>query len=220
MPDYTSTALQTGQTLLFVGDSITDCGRREGQHAPLGSGYVRLFNDLLTIRESAKRIEVLNRGIGGNTIENLRSRWHDDVLTHRPQWLSVKIGINDLNRYLADGTTTLSPSGFEATYDQLLTLTHTRLPDTRLLLIAPFFLSTDTEVEGSYRCRVLDILPEYISVVQRLAEKHNALFLDIHARFQELLRHHHPDRFCPEPVHPYAVGHLVIAEAVYETLQI
>ncbi len=36
-----------GETMLFIGDSITDCGRR-GAEAPLGSGYVSLFRDLAT----------------------------------------------------------------------------------------------------------------------------------------------------------------------------
>ena len=31
--------------MLFIGDSITDCGRR-AEHAPLGSGYVRMFGEL------------------------------------------------------------------------------------------------------------------------------------------------------------------------------
>src|SRR5690348_15741918 len=33
---------EQGQKVLFIGDSITDCGRREGPHAPYGNGYVAL----------------------------------------------------------------------------------------------------------------------------------------------------------------------------------
>lgn len=33
-------AFQDGQTVVFIGDSITDCGRRDSQH-PFGNGYVR-----------------------------------------------------------------------------------------------------------------------------------------------------------------------------------
>ena len=35
--------IEDGQTLLFIGDSITDCGRR-GAEAPLGNGDVRLHD--------------------------------------------------------------------------------------------------------------------------------------------------------------------------------
>jgi acyl-CoA thioesterase I len=205
--------------ILFIGDSITDCGRREPNHAPLGIGYVRLFADLVAIRHPARQdITVLNRGIGGNTVENLRSRWQDDVITHHPDWLSVKIGINDLNQYLSNGNETLSPEGYEAIYRQLLTLTRERLPDTRLLLLTPFYLSDDA-VEGSYRARVTTILPEYLAAVKRLSEEFDARYVDLHAVFAAQLRHHHPDRFCPEPVHPYLVGHLLMAEAIYDTLK-
>ena len=38
-----------------IGDSITDCGRRGGS-GPLGDGYVRWFDVLLTLREPQKRV--------------------------------------------------------------------------------------------------------------------------------------------------------------------
>lgn len=36
-----------GSKVVFIEDSITDCGRR-GAEAPLGAGYVRLFTELVT----------------------------------------------------------------------------------------------------------------------------------------------------------------------------
>ena len=39
-------ALKSNQTVLFIGDSITDCGRR-GDHMPLGGGYVTQTRDLI-----------------------------------------------------------------------------------------------------------------------------------------------------------------------------
>jgi len=88
-----------GQTVVFIGDSITDCGRR-GPDAPYGNGYVKLAVDLITAKYPERRITFLNEGIGGNTVEDLRNRWHDDVLRHRPDWVSVMVGINDLHRVL------------------------------------------------------------------------------------------------------------------------
>jgi acyl-CoA thioesterase I len=205
--------------ILFIGDSITDCGRREPNHAPLGIGYVRLFADLTAIRQPQRQdITILNRGIGGNTVENLRSRWHDDVLLHRPDLLSIKIGINDLNQYLSHNNPPLSPEGYETTLRQLLTVTREQLPQTQLLLLTPFYLSSDA-VDGSYRRKVGEILPQYIGAVKRLSEEFETRYIDFHAVFQEQLKHHHPDRFCPEPVHPYLVGHLLMAEAVYTALE-
>ena len=35
-------AISDGDTILFIGDSITDCGRRD-THVPLGDGYASIF---------------------------------------------------------------------------------------------------------------------------------------------------------------------------------
>ena len=86
--------LDTGETILFIGDSITDAGRRAAG-APLGHGHVGLFATLLAIHHPDKAIKVINKGIGGDVVTGLRDHWSDDVIRHRPDWLSIKIGIND-----------------------------------------------------------------------------------------------------------------------------
>ncbi len=211
-------AIHPDKTLLFIGDSITDCGRRDASTAPLGSGYVRIFADLVKAREPRRALRILNRGVGGNTVDDLRSRWHEDALLHRPDWLSVKIGINDLNLHLCHPEFKwLTLEKFHEIYEGLLRLTREQLPECGLLLISPFFLSTDT-TPGSYRARVLAAIPGYVDTVRRLAAAHNARFLDLHALFQDRLRNDHPEVFAPEPVHPHSTGHMVIADAVYQAL--
>lgn len=212
-----STLLKSGETILFIGDSITDCGRRDPGGRPLGHGYVRMFRDFQVVHEPEKKITVINKGIGGNTVEDLRSRWHDDALACRPEWLSIKIGINDLNRHLNSPERILSPVSYGKIYRQILELTRKALPDTRILLIDPFFISQDT-TEGSYRKKVLDILPCYHEQIHALRDEFGTRHVATHDLFQAALQHRHPDEFCPEPVHPHEVGHILIAQAVYKAL--
>ena len=214
-----STLIQDTQTILFIGDSITDCGRRDAQHQPLGCGYVSYFNDMLLTRDSEKKITVINHGIGGNTVEDLRSRWCDDVLAFRPDWLVVKIGINDINQYLCkQGPIPLPPETYKEIYDQLLALTHRELPQCRLLLVDPFYGSNDT-TPGSYRARVVALFPQYLAVVARLAGRHGARHLKLHDIFMSKLKVQHPEVYFPsEPVHPQSTGHFLIAESVYAAL--
>jgi len=207
--------VQDGQKFLFVGDSITDCGRR-GDHFPLGNGYVRQTVDLITARYPERRIQYWNEGIGGNTVEDLRNRWRDDVIRHQPDWVSLKIGINDLHRTLRQTAEAVPPERFDTLYRSVLQ--DVRAETTaRVVLIDPFYISTDRSGQ-SFRSRVLDLLPRYLEVVERVAYEFGALHVRTHQEFQRQLQFRAPDAFCPEPVHPNASGHLVIAQALLRTL--
>ena len=206
--------LKDGDGILFVGDSITDCGRR-AQAAPLGDGYVKMFQEIVTARKPDLKLRIVNRGIGGNTVIDLRHRWHDDVLREQFDWLAVKIGINDLHRFLAGGAE-FAPERFAQDYDAILSETSAR-KQARTILIDPFYLSTDTSGIG-FRSKVVELLPAYLAAVEELAHKYGALHLKTQAMFQRCLGHHAPDEFCPEPVHPYRSGHLAIALEIYHLL--
>ena len=208
--------LQDGTTFLFIGDSITDCGRRAAE-APLGNGYVRTFTELVTARWPERRIEWINKGIGGNKVSDLHGRWRDDVLSHRPDRLSVKIGINDLHSALGGGPDAVPPERFEALYDEILDLTRREL-DCPVVLISPFYISLN-EGGDPFQAQVLDLLPRYIEVVERMSEKYGTLLVRLHDVFQEQLRYRDAESFCPEPVHPNHAGHTVIAQALLETLE-
>ena len=216
-----ATVLETGETILFVGDSITDGDRRDDLYRPLGRGYVRIFHDMLVTRDSEKTIRVLNQGVGGNSIEDLRSRWTDDVLAHKADWLVVAIGINDINQHLSNhGAISLDPKTYEEIYAGLLELTTRALPKCRLILIDPFYASKDT-VPGSYRTRLAALLPDYLAAVSRLAAKFAAHHLRMHEIFAAKLAIQHPSTYFPiEPVHPNSAGHFLIAESLYKLLEV
>ncbi len=202
--------VQDGQTVVFIGDSITDCGRRDVA-APLGNGYVKFIADLIAIRYPTLRVSIVNKGISGNTVADLRERWHDDVLVLKPDWVSILIGINDVHRTLQNEPTAVLPDRYEQLYRECLNLTKERTA-AKIVLMEPFYISTDTET-NSWRNRVLRALDNYREVVRQLVAECGAIFVPLHDLFQEQLRHRPADMFCPEPVHPNSVGHLLIAHA-------
>jgi len=208
--------VKSGQTILFIGDSITDCGKR-GTDAPLGSGYVKLFADMLIIRHPKKAITVINKGISGDVVTGLRDRWNDDVIRNRPNWLSIKIGINDLHRTLRQSPDAVPPQLYQEAYKDIIERTRDALPKCKLLLIDPFYISTDN-APTSFRGVVLKLLPEYLRIVHDLSRRYGTLHVKTHEVFHRLLRNHEPDTFCPEPVHPNLAGHMVVADAVYAAL--
>ncbi len=208
--------IKNQETILFAGDSITDTGRREA-HYPLGCGYVRVFNDLMTIREPEKQIKVINKGISGNTVRDLEARWTDDVLNLRPDWLSILIGINDLAAHLAKMERGVSPEQYEIIYRGLLERTRKALPKCRIILLDPFYISRETH-KDSPRYPRLKALPTYAAIVHKLSKEFKTRLVLTHDMFQKTIRTKPADLFCPEPVHPNALGHLAIAEAVYSEL--
>ncbi|MCS7252874.1 MAG: SGNH/GDSL hydrolase family protein [Armatimonadota bacterium] len=202
--------LSDGQVVVFIGDSITDCGRRDVS-PPLGNGYVKFIAELIAIRYPSLDVRIFNKGISGNTVADLRDRWHDDVLVVNPDWVSVLIGINDVHRVLMNDHTAVPPERYEELYRQCLELTVERT-NAQIVLMEPFYISTDTE-SNSWRTKVLQMLSHYRAAVRQLAEEFKAVFVPLHELFREQLHYRHADAFCPEPVHPNAFGHLLIAHA-------
>jgi len=207
---------QHGEKVLFIGDSITDCGRRAAS-APLGDGYVSLLRDLVISRWPERNIRWINKGIGGNRVTDLQLRWEDDVIREAPDWLSVKIGINDLHTHLFNMEGGVSPAQFREVYEEILSRAAAKTK-ARLILITPFYISTDTSGQ-SFRSKVLAILPEYIATVEVMASKFEARLVRLQPMFETQLVHRPPDTFCPEPVHPNRTGHLVIAKEVLRALR-
>ncbi|MGO4272601.1 GDSL-type esterase/lipase family protein, partial [Paenibacillus sp. TAF58] len=88
--------LEKGTKLVMIGDSITDAGRErpigEGSFAGIGNGYVALVEALLHSFYPELGIRVVNMGISGNTVLDLKARWETDVLELKPDWLSIMVG--------------------------------------------------------------------------------------------------------------------------------
>ena len=203
-------AIQPNQTVLFIGDSITDCARR-AEHRPLGAGYVRMAVDLINARYPDNGCRFINTGIGGNIARDLFDRWTDDCISHRPDWLSVMIGINDLHRWLSGAQDMYGAAGFEDYCRKVLTRAR-KETSAELVLVTPFYMSVAApRDEEGWRGRVMKTLPDYIAVVEKLAGAFDARLVRAHDMFQRQLKFHPADDFCGEPVHPNATGHLLIA---------
>jgi len=208
--------IQDGQTVVFIGDSITDVGRRDTAF-PFGAGYVKMSIDLITAKYPERAIKFFNYGIGGDTALGLRDRWADDVLVHNPDWVSVLIGINDLHRrFNPDSQLHIPVDKYREAYLQFLTRTK-ETTDAQIILMDPFYISKETD-SNTQRKTVLEAIPDFIAVVNEMAEKFDALHIPLHEIFQKQLQYRIPDTFCPEPVHPNPAGHTVMANAWLETV--
>src|SRR5882757_9963376 len=112
---------------ILIGDSITDCGRRDCAEK-IGGGYVRLVRDWLRASRPGVAPEIVNQGISGNKITDLQARWEEDVLALKPALVSIKIGSNDVWHGLADPSKGTTIDKFTEGYVDILQRLKDRLP--------------------------------------------------------------------------------------------
>ena len=194
------------QKIVLIGDSITDCNRR-GADAPYGSGYVSMVRNFLLARHPELHLRFVNRGIGGNTTRDLAARWRADVLGERPDWLSVKIGINDVWRAFGNNAHEAVPlAEFRATLHSLLAEARAAT-GARLILLEPYMIEPDR----AHPMRAQ--MDRYGAAVGELAEEHEAVLVRTQAAFDAVLEHSRPSDWADDQIHPGGPGHAVIAQA-------
>ncbi len=189
--------------VLFVGDSITDAGRRDDP-AGLGWGYVRLVAEAFALRGERRRI--VNRGIGGDRIGDLRNRWAADVLAQEPSVLTVYVGVNDTWRRF-DGGDATDPAHFEGVYRALLEEARAA-SNPRLILVEPFLVPVVEEQRAW-----LDDLAGKREAVASLASEFQAALVPLHRILTVAAVHHGAAAVAEDGVHPTALGAELIAEA-------
>ncbi|HEY0007570.1 MAG TPA: SGNH/GDSL hydrolase family protein [Tepidisphaeraceae bacterium] len=197
--------LQPGQTFVFIGDSITDCGRREDPQG-LGDGYVRLINDYLLAKDPAKAPRVVNTGISGNKVTDLAARWKTDVLDHNPDLVSIKIGINDVWHSLGGQTGGVPIEKFVETYHVILRQLQGAVPKAKLVLCQPSVIEPPAPADGNA------VLQPYVRAVTELRREFSAIaIVPLHNAFVNAKRLRPDVSWMPDGVHPTSAGHMLIA---------
>ncbi|WP_328330206.1 SGNH/GDSL hydrolase family protein [Kribbella sp. NBC_00382] len=195
--------LDPRRTIVFAGDSVTDCGRRDDP-AGLGDGYVKNLYDEL----GPDRPRIVNVGISGNRAVDLVARWQTDVLAYAPDVVSILIGINDTwRRYDKDDPT--STESFEHSYRAMLDGLQAEL-----VLVEPFLLPVKEE-QHTWR----EDLDPKIDVVRRLAAEYDALLVPADVEFNRQAATVGATTLADDGVHPTAAGHAFLADLWRRTVR-
>ncbi len=197
---------ESGQTIVFIGDSITDAGRR-AEASPYGRGYVGLVRAILLGAYPDRRLTIVNRGFAGDTVRHLAARWDEDAIGLKPDWLSVKIGINDVWRAFGDNAHEAVPlPEYRATLRTLLMRARAE-SGCRLIVIEPYLIEPDRA--DPMRAR----MDEYGLAAREIAAELDAVNVRTQEAFDSALNSSEPAAWADDRVHPNIEGHAVIALA-------
>ena len=139
--------------VICFGDSIT--ARKEGYPSPI-----------LTHKMSSKmpNYKFINAGVSGNTTEQAMFRFNKDVLSKRPDVVTVLFGAND------SATDKLVDID---TFKRNISLFTKQIGPEKTILISPAPVD-----ESLQRNRTNERLKQYAQVVQEVAEETNSYFID------------------------------------------
>jgi acyl-CoA thioesterase-1 len=206
--------LKPGQTFVFIGDSITDAGRLQRAYRPFGNGYVNFTANYLLAKYPQLNLCIFNTGINGNTVRDLEGRWERDCLSHKPDILSVLIGINDLWRtHTAEMETQRQVQEYESTYQKLLTAVRQK-GDCQLVLMEPFMFCDNAED------RMFRGLAAYINTVHNLAKQFDAVLVPLQSAVGEKIKTVASDKWSDDMVHPYQWAHCWISQRWIEATKV
>ncbi len=196
--------------IVFAGDSVTDMDSAqpvgEGLFDNLGKGYVRVVDNMLAAWYPEKHLRITNSGISGNTSRDLLARWDRDVISLKPQWISICIGINDVWRQFdcpAMPDRAVSPEEYRENVETMVVSAKENAKG--VFLMTPYYMEPNKNDPMRKR------MDEYGAVCKELAEKYAAEFIDLQAMFDEYFQHRHSSFIAWDRIHPNPAGATLIA---------
>ncbi len=197
--------------ILFFGDSITDFFRDYENIESMGFGYPLLVSGELSC-DYPGEYKFINKGISGNRIVDLYARVGADVIGHKPNYMSILIGVNDV--WHADINNGISTKKYEVIYDMLINEIKEEIPETKIMIMEPFILEGDatiaTENEPNRLDRFNTEIREKAVVARKMAQKYDLKFVPLQAVFEEATKKAPAKCWLYDGVHPTAAGHELI----------
>ncbi len=208
--------IERNTKLLLFGDSVTDMKKKEpgeGLFEAIGVGYAADLQSFFATSYPDYNIRVINKGVSGNTSRDLVARYEKDVVPYRPENLLICIGINDVWRQFDTPLIYEDAVSLEE-YEENLTyiIESSKEFVKKLILVTPYYI----EENESDRMRAR--MDEYSAVVKKLAEKYDAVFVDMQSAWVKILKYYHSSYFTWDRIHPNSQGGMYMAKTILNKL--
>jgi lysophospholipase L1-like esterase len=178
-------AVKSGEKIAFLGDSITQGGW--GNPA----GYVRLV--IAGLEANGIKAEPVPAGISGHKSDQMLARLDKDVLSKKPQWMTLSCGVNDvwhgprgvpLNDAMAKSGTYDDKVATRGTYQKNITAI---IDQATAVGVKPVML-TATVIQENLASKENGLLAPYNDFLRQLAKEKKLPMADLFAMFEERLK--------------------------------
>lgn len=202
--------LLNGQRMVFLGDSITE------QRI-----YTRDVMDYFTLRYPGSNISFRNAGWSGDTAQGSFQRLSRDVLSLKPDVVSICLGMND-GRYRP-----LDQNTYNTYYYNMAGLVdNLQKAGVKVVLLTPSGVDGDKQPPWlTYTLETVhynDVLRSFGDAVKKIASEKNVAVFDLQHLMLDVLARAKADNpgfvMMPDGVHPNEVGGAVMAYAVLKAL--
>ena len=198
--------------IVFAGDSVTDMGSEqpvgEGLFDNLGTGYVRVVENLLSAFYPEIRLRITNSGVAGNSSRDLLARYQRDVVDLRPDWVSICIGINDVWRQFdcpAMAEHHVLPEEYEENIRKMILAVKDQVKG--IFLLSPYYMEPNRQ--DKMRAR----MDEYVEICRKLAAEYACRFVDFQKMYGDYCSIRHSSSVAWDRVHPNQIGSTLMARA-------
>lgn len=192
------------KTILFLGDSITDCNHYF-EPDNLGYGYVRMISDKINAPD--KNYQVLNKGNDGFTVPAVRRLWKRSCFSLKPDLITLLIGINDLGVIKNTGITpSAALAEFHEQYQSLIDEIRL-ITDCPILLMEPFIFPHPAEYAAWE-----PELHQMNQIIRKLAKDNELVFLPLWEHLSAAAKAEGFSQITTDGIHLTSIGHALLAD--------
>lgn len=212
-----------GERILFIGDSISEGGRRSDMNHYLGHGYVAEIAMRYLAYRPELDLQFFNRAVSGESSSNLVARWTTDAIPVTPNeagydgpypnckdkpvipdWMNLQVGCNDDRR-----DCTVPITEYEPNMRYMLDSALKANPKMKIVVCEE---ARPLDESGKEMCTATT--PQRRAILRKLVEEYNLIYVPFNGFIQNTLMREKPQMkwWIWDKAHPTYAAHMRMAD--------
>jgi lysophospholipase L1-like esterase len=190
--------IQSGETIAFLGDSITAGGKRPG-------GYCQLV--LAGLKNVGIEVNAVFAGVSGHKSNQMLARLERDVISKNPDWMTLSCGVNDVWH----GARGVALDDYVKNIEQIID--QAQAAGIQVMVLTSTMIKEDQGNELNQK------LVAYNDALRELAAKKGCLLADLNQEMQDALKIFPDDapkgkQLTRDGVHMNPLGNFMMAQGI------